>query len=110
MRPVYYYLVVGLIFYILPRSCYGQYYFKHYQVDDGLLHNSVTSIIQDSKGLIWIGTEDAGLNKFDLKTRKFTNYTTTEKGSISYPNIHGLLAAPKAFSAVIFKNISRFHH
>ncbi|QNL52537.1 histidine kinase [Olivibacter sp. SDN3] len=40
------------------------YYFKHYQVDDGLLHNNVTSIIQDKLGFIWVGTR-GGLNRFD---------------------------------------------
>lgn len=40
------------------------YYFKHYQVDDGLLHNNVTSILQDKSGFMWIGTR-GGLNRFD---------------------------------------------
>ncbi|WP_242691651.1 ligand-binding sensor domain-containing protein [Desertivirga arenae] len=40
------------------------YYFKHYQAEDGLAHNSVTSIFQDSRGLMWIGTR-GGLNRFD---------------------------------------------
>jgi signal transduction histidine kinase/ligand-binding sensor domain-containing protein len=51
-------------------ACPGQsYYFKHYQVDDGLSHNSVTSLLQDSKGLMWIGTR-SGLNRFDGYTFK----------------------------------------
>lgn len=40
------------------------YYFKHYQAEDGLAHNSVTAILQDTRGLIWIGTR-GGLNRFD---------------------------------------------
>jgi signal transduction histidine kinase/ligand-binding sensor domain-containing protein len=44
-------------------------YFKHYQADDGLAHNSVTSIIQDRKGLMWIGTR-GGLDRFDGYTFK----------------------------------------
>ncbi|PWG81264.1 histidine kinase [Pararcticibacter amylolyticus] len=51
-------------------TCKGQsYYFKHYQADDGLAHNSVTSIIQDKKGLIWVSTR-GGLNRFDGYTFK----------------------------------------
>ncbi|MFD2886364.1 ligand-binding sensor domain-containing protein [Chitinophaga cymbidii] len=51
-------------------ACKGQsLYFKHYQADDGLAHNSVTSIIQDRKGLMWIGTR-GGLDRFDGYTFK----------------------------------------
>jgi ligand-binding sensor domain-containing protein len=42
------------------QSCY----FRHYQVDDGLAHNSVITIMQDSKGFMWLGTK-GGLNHFD---------------------------------------------
>ncbi len=41
-----------------------QVFFQHYSVENGLSQNTVTSIIQDSKGFIWFGTWD-GLNKFD---------------------------------------------
>ena len=40
------------------------YYFQNYQSDDGLPHNWVTTIIQDRKGFMWIGTK-GGLNRFD---------------------------------------------
>lgn len=49
------------------------YYFRHYQVDEGLLHNNVTCILQDRLGFIWMGTR-AGLNRFDGYT--FKSYTT----------------------------------
>lgn len=50
-------------------------------------------IHQDDKGQLWIGTEDAGLNKMDTATGLFTQFQPTgAKGSISYTNIHGLLA------------------
>lgn len=45
-------------------SCYGQFYFKHYQTQQGLPHNAVRSIMQDSRGFIWIGTR-GGLTRFD---------------------------------------------
>jgi signal transduction histidine kinase/ligand-binding sensor domain-containing protein len=53
---------------------------------------AVREICADSNNNLWIGTEDAGINKLNLKTGQFTNYKATgKKGSISYPNIHGLL-------------------
>ncbi|WP_431213555.1 ligand-binding sensor domain-containing protein [Puia sp. P3] len=59
-----FYFVACLLLGLTASSCYGQYYFKHYQADDGLAHNSVYSILQDRKGLMWIGTR-GGLNRYD---------------------------------------------
>jgi hypothetical protein len=51
MRPVFRYIFLNIIMLFMASVCSGQsYYFKHYQADEGLAHNSVTSIIQDSKG------------------------------------------------------------
>lgn len=40
------------------------YYFKKYQVEQGLSNNNVTCCIQDAQGFIWFGTRE-GLNRFD---------------------------------------------
>lgn len=73
---------VQLILFFAVFTCEGQsYYFKHYQADDGLAHNSVASIIQDKKGMIWIGTR-AGLNRFDGYTFK-----TYKNGNNKFGNI-----------------------
>jgi len=45
------------------------YYFKHYQVENGLSNNSVECILQDSDGFLWFGTIN-GLNRFDGYTFK----------------------------------------
>jgi signal transduction histidine kinase/ligand-binding sensor domain-containing protein len=39
-------------------------YFRHFSTAQGLSHNDVTSIVQDSLGFMWYGTQ-SGLNKFD---------------------------------------------
>lgn len=64
MRLLCYIISISLLLQLPASRCSAQYYFKHYQGDEGLAHNSVTSIIQDNKGLIWIGTR-GGLNRFD---------------------------------------------
>lgn len=38
--------------------------FRKYDLNSGLTHNSVLSLLQDNEGLIWIGTRD-GLNRFN---------------------------------------------
>ena len=72
-------LTVLLLFTISP--CFGQYYFKHYQVDDGLVHNAVTTIIQDRTGLIWVGTR-GGLNRFDGYSFKAYKNNNDQFGSL----------------------------
>ena len=46
--------------------------FEHYSSDDGLPHNSISDIHQDSRGYIWLCTW-YGLSRFDGNT--FVNYT-----------------------------------
>ncbi|MGL5752685.1 MAG: two-component regulator propeller domain-containing protein [Paraclostridium sp.] len=38
--------------------------FKRITIEDGLSQGSVSSIIQDSNGYMWIGTDD-GLNRYN---------------------------------------------
>ncbi|MDR0507959.1 MAG: helix-turn-helix domain-containing protein [Dysgonamonadaceae bacterium] len=66
-----------------------QFYFKTWQVADGLSHSSANCILQDSYGFIWIGTSD-GLNRFD--GRKFKVYKNNLKDKFSLGNnfVHAL--------------------
>lgn len=55
---------------------------RYLGIEDGLSNNSVTSIFQDNKGFIWIGTFD-GLNRFDgYDFRFFRNQPGDDKGLI----------------------------
>ncbi|GEP96707.1 ligand-binding sensor domain-containing protein [Chitinophaga cymbidii] len=52
---------------------YGQpFYFRHYQVEDGLANNTVFTVFQDTRGFMWFGTKE-GLNRFDGITFKAFN-------------------------------------
>src|SRR5690606_41924210 len=60
-------LGLWLIFILIafPRLLHAQpYYFKHYQINDGLSNNTVICSMQDSYGFLWFGTKD-GLDRFD---------------------------------------------
>lgn len=53
----------------------------------------IREIAQDKYGRYWVGTEDDGLTVFDPETNKFINLEPSQaNGSISYHNIHGLMA------------------
>lgn len=57
--------------------------FKYYFVENGLSSNTVYAIEQDSRGYIWIGTED-GLNRFD--GYNFHSYRNIPRDSTSIVN------------------------
>jgi hypothetical protein len=57
------------------------YYFRHYQVEDGLSNNAVVCCLQDRKGFLWFGTKD-GLNRFDGYTFKIFRNNPDDSTSI----------------------------
>jgi ligand-binding sensor domain-containing protein/signal transduction histidine kinase/DNA-binding response OmpR family regulator len=69
-------------------SIYNDLKFRHYTINDGLSHTSITDINQDSKGFIWIATK-YGLNRFDGIEFKnyFSNATSPESISSDYINV-----------------------
>jgi ligand-binding sensor domain-containing protein/signal transduction histidine kinase len=79
-------------------SYYPQQYthFKKFMPGDdsyALSGSVVRAIQQDDTGKFWIGTEDGGLNKLDPTTNRIEKFLPGGKpGSLSYYNIHGLLA------------------
>ena len=58
-------LSLFLLLWVYVGTAHAQpYYFKHYQVENGLSNNTVYCSIQDNKGFLWFGTKE-GLNRFD---------------------------------------------
>jgi signal transduction histidine kinase/ligand-binding sensor domain-containing protein/DNA-binding response OmpR family regulator len=60
--------------------------FKSFSINDGLSHNSVECMMQDSRGFIWIGTVD-GLNKFDGYSFKIYRADVNNKNTIANSSI-----------------------
>lgn len=65
------------------------YYFRHYQVENGLSNNAVICSLQDSRGFMWFGTKD-GLNRFDGYTFKVFRHNPKDSSSIGSNFIHAL--------------------
>ncbi|HDZ13390.1 MAG TPA: hybrid sensor histidine kinase/response regulator, partial [Pricia sp.] len=64
--------------YFAVTFCHAQTIkFEHYNDEDGLSHNSVRHITQDSKGFLWFGTF-YGLNRFD--GYQFKTFLSSESG------------------------------
>ncbi|NQZ05800.1 MAG: response regulator [Algicola sp.] len=51
----------------------------------GLSHNNVRSLIEDSSGTLWAGTSGGGLNRYNAKQQSFVHFThqTTNPNSLS---------------------------
>lgn len=66
-----------------------QFYFKKYQVEAGLSHNSVRCVLQDSFGFIWLGTGN-GLNRFDGYNFKVYKNNSKDKSALRNNSIWSL--------------------
>lgn len=65
------------------------YYFRHYQVEEGLSHNTVYCTIQDEQGFMWFGTKD-GLNRFDGYNFKTFRHQPGDSSSLNHNFVYSL--------------------
>ncbi|HFA48717.1 MAG TPA: hypothetical protein ENJ95_06850 [Bacteroidetes bacterium] len=63
--------------------------FKHITLEDGLLQSSIQCMYQDSRGFVWIGTED-GLHKYDGYEFKIFRHIPGDSTSLSNNSIIGI--------------------
>jgi ligand-binding sensor domain-containing protein/signal transduction histidine kinase len=80
----------GLNYYAKPYNYFEKFFPG--RGENSLTGNAVREIHADSHHQLWIGTEDAGLDKFDPQTEKFYSIKPLgTKKSMSNLNVHGLL-------------------
>ncbi|MCW3092497.1 MAG: signal transduction histidine kinase [Ferruginibacter sp.] len=76
-------MLILLDFFLISFAVKGQLYnFKKYQIENGLSSNLTTSVIQDSKGFVWIGTRE-GLNRFDGYNFKIFRHNLRDSNSLA---------------------------
>ncbi len=68
-------MVLTLIFSAIFSAHSNKRIFNHYSTVEGLAHNTVNAITKDSRGYLWLGTQN-GLSRFD--GRQFQTYRTGE--------------------------------
>ena len=73
-------IIFSLIVFINAYS--QQYNFFNYSINDGLSQSVANCIFQDSRGYIWIGTQN-GLNRFNGETFDIYSYNPVDSNSIS---------------------------
>lgn len=77
--------ISGILFFLIMLASQGysqQYIFTNYSINEGLSQSVVNCVFQDSKGYIWIGTQN-GLNRFNGETFDIYSYNPADTGSIS---------------------------
>lgn len=74
--------ILILSFILFINGFTQQYNFTNYSINNGLSQSVVNCIFQDSKGYIWIGTQN-GLNRFNGESFDVYSYDPADSGSIS---------------------------
>ena len=91
--------VLAFLFFILASVLHAQpqHTLRFYTVREGLSQNSVTALFRDSKGFLWVGSQD-GLNRFDGVEFTRFRHDSDDETTISdqyitfiFEDIYGLL-------------------
>lgn len=81
-------LLIQLCF-VVGSFAVPQFNFKKYQVEEGLSHNTVWCVLQDSYGFMWFGTSD-GLNRFDGRNFVVFRNDYNDKNSLGNNSVQSL--------------------
>ena len=83
--------------------------FKHLTVEDGLSNSSVIAILQDSRGFIWVGTEN-GLNRWNGYEIKIFSYDFKDTSTLSNAEIWTLFEDSRGVMWVgTYNGLNRFN-
>ncbi|MGC6430286.1 MAG: hybrid sensor histidine kinase/response regulator transcription factor [Jejuia sp.] len=78
-------------FYATPKIEFKKEYRYDPRSPNSINKNIIKSLYKDKTGLIWIGTNGGGVNKYDPLRKPFNHVkSTTQKGSLSYDKIRAL--------------------
>lgn len=69
-------IIASFLFLIPALVCSQQYGFRNFSLEDGLPQTEVQALIQDSRGIIWVGTNGGGLSRFNGSS--FKTFTTRD--------------------------------
>ncbi|MCC6370467.1 MAG: histidine kinase [Bacteroidia bacterium] len=75
-------VILFVFAFALLKSAAQQYNFHNYSVKDGVAQSQVYSLLQDSRGYLWMGTRGGGLTRFD--GINFKTYTVKDGLSNNY--------------------------
>lgn len=81
--------------------------FEYFTTEDGLSQNTITSILCDSKGFLWIGTMN-GLNKFDGYDFKILQNTIVKPGALTNNRIVSIWEDKQQF--IWFETYDGYYH
>jgi ligand-binding sensor domain-containing protein len=84
-RHLFLFTLFANIFFVAVGQQALEYSFKRFSLANGLSTNTVTSIVQDKDGYMWIGTSN-GLNRFDGS--RFIKFNHDKKNAHSIPHQH----------------------
>jgi signal transduction histidine kinase/ligand-binding sensor domain-containing protein len=87
------FIVLALSAAWMPLAAQYQIDFNVLTVDEGLSQNLVTTLLTDSRGFLWIGTDD-GLNRYDGFENRIFRRTITDSTTIASNSIYSLAEAP----------------
>jgi len=83
------YITVLLSLFFFQTTKAIPFRFESLDVSHGLASNSVSALIQDSHGFIWLGT-DYGLNRYDGYSFKLFQYLQSEPGTLGCNYVYAL--------------------
>ncbi len=93
--------IIFLVLAFIPLHLSAQEYrFTHIDASHGLSHNSVTCMLKDRTGFLWIGTQ-SGLNRFDGYSFKVFRNDPSDSTSLINEGIENLFETPDGKLGII---------